>query len=45
MTSLICGILKKNDTKKLISKTETGSQISKTKFMVAKGERSGEGIN
>ena len=46
MTSLICGILKKKkDTKKLISKTETGSQISKTKLMVAKGERSGEGTN
>ena len=38
MTSLICGILRKNDTSKLIYKTEIDSQIQRTELWLLKGK-------
>ena len=41
MISLICGILKKNDTNELIYKTETDSQTSKTNLWLTNGKHGG----
>ena len=41
MISLICGILKKNDTNELIYKTETDSQTSKTNLWLPNGKHGG----
>ena len=41
MISLICGILKKNDTKELIYKTEIDSQTQKANLWLPKGKVGG----
>ena len=38
MASLICGIFRKNDTSKLIYKTEIDSQIQRTELWLLKGK-------
>ena len=42
MISLICGILKKNDTKELIYKTEIDSQTQKANLWLPKGKVGGD---